>query len=92
MPDGALQSLPPHLLLDAGQRWLVRRYAALRGTSFTEAVRIAVGEALRREGETENEAERRRRLLALQDRVAAWPSDPRTDDEILGYDENGLPT
>jgi CHAT domain-containing protein len=27
VPDGALQSLPPHLLLDTEERWLVRRFA-----------------------------------------------------------------
>lgn len=71
---------------------LVRRYAALRKTNFTEAIRIAVGDALRRESGSEDEADRRRRLREIQDRVAAWPRDPRTDDEIMGYDEHGLPT
>lgn len=76
---------------DVATDQLVRRYAALRKTSFTDAVRIAVGEALRREGREQDEDDRWRRLREIQDRVAAWPSDPRSDDEILGYDEHGLP-
>lgn len=71
---------------------LVRRYAALRKTNFTDAIRIAVGEALRRESGSEDEEDRWRRLREIQDRVAAWPRDPRTDDEIMGYNEHGLPT
>ena len=71
---------------------LVRRYAALRRTSFTDAVRIAVGEALRREDGSEDEADRRRRLRELQDLYAAAPRSPLSDDEIMGYDEHGLPT
>lgn len=77
---------------------LVRRYARLRGTSFTGAIRLAVSDALRREGEPVEEDERERRARAfrervreIQERVAALPTlDPRHPDEIL-YDEDGLP-
>jgi antitoxin VapB len=37
-------------------------------------------------------AEKRQRLLEISERSAARPVlDPRTPDEILGYDERGLP-
>lgn len=70
---------------------LVRRLASLTGESLTEAVHIAVRDRLERE-------ERRRgrapveHLLAIARRYAARPvKDDRTPDEILGYDEHGLP-
>jgi antitoxin VapB len=70
---------------------LVRRLASLTGESLTEAVQVAVRDRLERE-------ERRRgrasieQLLAIARRYAARPvKDDRTPDEILGYDERGLP-
>lgn len=83
---------------DAETDRLVRRYAALRRTSFTDAIRLAVGDAIRREGHAieDDVAERRRlefiaRVRKLQAEVAAAPAlDDRNHAEIL-YDEDGLP-
>jgi antitoxin VapB len=72
---------------------LVRRLAKLKKTSFTGAIRLAVNNEL-------NLSEKRRgptpefwaKLRQLQDEVAALPVlDSRTPDEIMGYDEHGLP-
>jgi antitoxin VapB len=70
---------------------LARRLANLTGESLTKAVQIAVRDRLERE-------ERRRgrpsveHLLAIARRCAARPViDPRSPDEIIGYDERGLP-
>ena len=71
---------------------MARELADRTGESLTEAVRQALRERL--------EIERRRdpdpclldRLIEISDRVASMPVlDGRTDDEILGWDEHGLP-
>lgn len=48
----------------------------------------------RRRIETEEERQRRHEIVRqIQERLArARVADPRSPDEILGYDENGLPT
>jgi antitoxin VapB len=71
---------------------LARRLAADTGESLTVAIREAVRERLRRvEGRTA--APRLRdELRAIRKRCARLPVlDPRSPDEILGYDEHGLP-
>jgi antitoxin VapB len=71
---------------------LARRLAAATGESLTVAIREAVRERLRRvEGRTA--APRLRdELRAIRKRCARLPVlDPRSPDEILGYDEHGLP-
>jgi antitoxin VapB len=72
---------------------LVRELAHLTGESLTEAVIISLRERLeRKRAETDNRplAER---LMEIGRRCAALPVlDDRSADEILGYDENGLPT
>ena len=73
---------------------LARALADATGETMTEAVRNALAERLKRVGEVP-EAERQRRLAALralQRRFAELPvEDPRPLEEILAYDENGLP-
>lgn len=77
---------------DAETDQLVRELADLTGEKAADAVKAAVRERLGRE--------RRRRakpsikeLLAIADQVASKPAvDPRTPEEIIGYDEHGLPT
>ena len=73
---------------------LARELAAITGESITVAVTIAMRERLARE-------ERRRQdtqaliadLMSIADHCASLPVyDSRTSDEILGYDENGLPS
>lgn len=72
---------------------LVRRYAQLKKMSYTRAIRVAITDALDREGalpEGESFTEVVRRI---QDRFAAVPRiSTLTPDEIIGYDEYGLPT
>lgn len=71
---------------------LARELAATTGESLTEAVLVALRERLQRE-----EARRRvgagDRLRRLAAEVAELPVlDDRPVDEILGYDEHGLPS
>lgn len=71
---------------------LARELARLTGETITEAVTIALQERLQRVT-----ARRRGRSLAdeldeIARRCAALPVlDTRTPDEIIGYDEHGLP-
>jgi len=72
---------------------LARRLAAVTGESLTDAVREALRERLRRvEGRTA--APRLRdELRAIRKRCARLPVlDSRSPEEILGYDEHGLPS
>lgn len=71
---------------------IVRRLADLVDEPITVAVRKAVAERLEREERLRDDG-RRRRIRAIVDEIRALPViDPREPDEILGYDENGLPT
>ena len=75
---------------------LVRRYARLHGTSYTKAINRAVSDALRREGQPVSDDGVDDDFLTfiqkLQHRVAKHPIlDERSPDEIIGYDEHGLP-
>ncbi len=68
----------------------IRRLAAERGVDLTEAIRLAVEAELERGSQAKRR--RLRRMRAVADRVAALPLlDRRADEEILGYDESGLP-
>ena len=73
---------------------LARDLAALTGESMTVAVIISMRERLQRE-------ERKRQskqqliddLMAIAHHCASLPVlDDRTEDEIMGWDENGLPS
>lgn len=69
---------------------LVRDLASLTGESITQAVEKAVSERLERVRRGESLG-RRALLRAIQQEVAAMPVlDDRSDDELLGYDEDGL--
>ena len=72
---------------------LARQVARLTGETITEAVRTALRERLRNERLKRGEKPfDRAAIKALVKRFAALPVyDDRTADEILGYDENGLP-
>lgn len=70
---------------------LARALAAATGESLTEAIREALRERLARARRRRHRLETR--LKRLQDQYAALPLlDGRSADEILGYDEHGLPT
>jgi antitoxin VapB len=80
-------------LKDAETDRLAREVAQLTGESLTEAVRTALAERLERErrkrGRTKGLAER---LNELAKECAALPDyDTRSPDEIIGYDEYGVP-
>jgi antitoxin VapB len=71
---------------------LARAVAALTGETLTAAVRKALSERLERErlrrGRVPDLAAR---LLEIGEHCAGLPVlDPRTPDEILGYDETGM--
>jgi antitoxin VapB len=70
---------------------LARALAAATGESITEAIRRALQDRL------ERETQRAQRGVAveirrIQERLARLPVlDARTADELLGYDDHGLP-
>jgi len=71
---------------------LARELARETGESLTTAIRLALEERLERvEGRRSPQDKLRLARVALR-RVDALPVlDARTPDEILGYDEHGLP-
>lgn len=67
---------------------VVRDLAKRAGLSITEAVHQAAVEKLRRMDE--DRERRRQALYEIIERAKTLPNlDPRTDDEILGYNEIG---
>jgi antitoxin VapB len=71
---------------------LARALARATGESLTEAVLTAIKERLQRETGRGDADAVRKNIRAIQQRYAAKPlADPRTADEIIGYDEHGLP-
>lgn len=72
---------------------LAQRLAALTGEGVRDAVRISLEERLRREELHRGKKASLERLKAIIEEYNRLPVvDPREPDEILGYDENGLPT
>jgi antitoxin VapB len=71
---------------------LARAVAALTGETLTDAVRVALAERLERERTRRGESTRLAdQLEQLGRECAALPDlDPRSPDEIVGYDENGM--
>jgi antitoxin VapB len=71
---------------------LARELAKRTGVSITEAITTALREQLAREEGKRNAHRMRDELLAIGRRCAALPDlDTRSPEEILGYDEIGLP-
>lgn len=71
---------------------LARELAARTGESLTEAVVVALRERLARETGRARAIPLREELAAIRRRCAALPViDDRPADQILGYDERGLP-
>jgi antitoxin VapB len=67
--------------------------AGLTGENVTTAVRRAAGERLQRVRRERAAGSLATELLEIERRCAALPDlDRRTPDEILGYDEHGLPS
>ena len=74
---------------------MARELATARKVSMTEAMRQALTHELEREAEAKATAVARRKAILMEtlERIWALPVlDDRSPDEILGYDENGLPT
>lgn len=83
----------PLNIKDPATEQSVRELAALTGETVTTAVRRAAEERLRRVRHKPAAGSLAAELLAIGQRCAALPDlDRRTPDEILGYDEHGLPT
>lgn len=81
------------LIKDADTDRIIRELAARTGETITQAVKVAAAERLARlpaprKGRIDRDA--LERTLA---RIRSYPvTDDRSPDEIIGYDENGLPT
>jgi antitoxin VapB len=72
---------------------LARELAARTGETLTDAVVIALRERLALEIGRSRAVPVREELAAIRRRCAALPViDPRSAEEILGYDEHGLPS
>lgn len=71
---------------------LVRRLASLTGETMTEAVRNAVQERIKRQQAGRRGQPLAERLREIARHCAALPVvRSRSEDEILGYNERGLP-
>ncbi|GMV43341.1 MAG: antitoxin VapB [Myxococcales bacterium] len=72
---------------------LARELAALTGESLTEAVVLSLRERLARKRAQRDNRPLAERLMEIGRQCASLPLlDDRAPDEILGYDESGLPT
>jgi antitoxin VapB len=84
--------LPISIKNDETER-LARKVAELTGETLTDAIREALAEKYER---LNRERTRRARIDELNQIALRCASLPRisnlSDDEILGYDENGLPS
>jgi antitoxin VapB len=72
---------------------LARRLAETTGETITVAVLLAIRERLEREERRrQNKAALLEEIRAISHHCASLPVlDTRSEDEILGYDENGIP-
>ena len=72
---------------------LARELAALTGEGLTEAIVKALEERLRRVRRTAYPLSLREELRVISERCSSLPVlDERSADEILGYDDLGLPS
>lgn len=74
---------------------LARELAQLTGETMTQAIRTSLEERLARERRRrEQDVEKRYdAIMEVLERIWAMPVlDGRSADEIIGYDEHGLPT
>jgi antitoxin VapB len=78
---------------DPGTDQLAREVAKLTGESLTDAINTALRERLQRlRRRPASDPTLINDLMEIAKRCAALPvHDDRSPDEILGYDENGLP-
>ena len=72
---------------------LAREVAKRTGETITDAIRTALQECLRRLVGRYTASTKRERLYEILTRVDALPRlDTRSEDEILGYEESGIPS
>lgn len=72
---------------------LVRELVAVTGETITDAVLESLRERLARKRVTIKVPHWRDEVTAIQDRLAKLPNlTKQTNEEIIGYDENGLPS
>ena len=71
---------------------LATELAGLTGESLTSAVTLALQERLARERRRRRPDLAAARLMKIGSRYAALAATGRSPDEILGYDNAGLPT
>jgi antitoxin VapB len=71
---------------------LATELTRLTGENLTNAVTLALRERLVRECRRRHTDDIAARLMKIGNRYAALPDTGRNPDEILGYDEHGLPT
>jgi len=73
---------------------LARQLAATTGESITVAVIVAMRERLERQRRKQDDRQTLiADLMAIADHCASLPVlDTRSEDEIMGWDENGLPS
>lgn len=71
---------------------LATELAQLTGENLTSAVTQALRERLARERRRRNAENVAAKLMKIGNRYAALPDSGRSPEEILGYDEDGLPT
>jgi antitoxin VapB len=72
---------------------LARQLARLTGESITDSVKTALRDRLQQEQRRRGKHIDRARIARIVADIAAVPvNDDRSPDELLGYDEFGLPT
>ena len=77
---------------DAETERLARDLARLTGETITTATKRAIEERLRRYAKQSGKTILLEELAEIRRRWSAMPAlDTRSPDEIIGYDENGLP-
>lgn len=77
---------------DSETERLARQIARETNESLTEAIRRSLRERLQRLKHKNHARLTREKLNDILRRIDALPNvDSRTEDEILGYDEHGLP-
>jgi antitoxin VapB len=83
----------PLNIKDPATEKAVRTLAAATGETVTTAVRLAAEERLRHLRRERTGRSLAAEILEIGERCAALPDlDRRTADEILGYDDHGLPS
>lgn len=82
----------PLSIKDVETERLARELAHRTGQSITSATRHALAEQLRRLDRGSGKSALREDLANIRSRWKAWPKkDLRSAEDIIGYDDNGIP-